>query len=121
MANAVLPLGKGVRAAVTRMSQSGAVDAFAIQGMCHVLSQYILSLELKKANYSHDCSGVCGRRLAAAGTRHTLLAFIHHPALTPQQLLTSVQARRKPKIAKGARDIMPEQMIIRQKGASCFI
>jgi hypothetical protein len=32
-----------------------------------------------------------------------------------QQLLGAVQARRKPKIAKGARDIMPEQMIIRQK------
>jgi histidyl-tRNA synthetase len=31
-------------------------------------------------------------------------------------LLGAVQARRKPKIAKGARDIMPEQMIIRQKG-----
>jgi hypothetical protein len=36
-----------------------------------------------------------------------------------QQLLSAVQARRKPKIAKGARDIMPEQMIIRQKGAEC--
>jgi hypothetical protein len=77
----------------------------------------MLSFELQKADYSYDCSGVCGRRLAAAGS---LLAFIHHPALTRQQLLTSVQARRKPKIAKGARDIMPEQMIIRQKGASCF-
>lgn len=37
-------------------------------------------------------------------------------ALTLLQLLGAVQARRKPKIAKGARDIMPEQMIIRQKG-----
>jgi hypothetical protein len=36
-----------------------------------------------------------------------------------QQLLSAVQARRKPKIAKGARDIMPEQMIIRQKGVEC--
>jgi hypothetical protein len=34
-------------------------------------------------------------------------------------LLSAVQARRKPKIAKGARDIMPEQMIIRQKGTHC--
>jgi histidyl-tRNA synthetase len=35
--------------------------------------------------------------------------------LTLRQLLGAVQARRKPKIAKGARDIMPEQMIIRQR------
>jgi histidyl-tRNA synthetase len=72
IANAVLPLGKGVRAALARIGESGACAAFAVQA-------------------------------AVAGVDWL------------QQLLSAVQARRKPKIAKGARDIMPEQMIIRQK------
>lgn len=42
MANAVLPLGKGVRAAVTRMGEKGAADAFAIQGTATALSQFLL-------------------------------------------------------------------------------
>jgi hypothetical protein len=40
MANAVLPLGKGVRTAVTRMNERGAADAFAIQGTRNVLLHY---------------------------------------------------------------------------------
>ena len=40
MANAVLPLGKGVRAAVTRMGEKGAADAFAIQGTAAALSHF---------------------------------------------------------------------------------
>ena len=32
MANAVLPLGKGVRAAIGHVTSKGAADAFAVQG-----------------------------------------------------------------------------------------
>jgi hypothetical protein len=76
IANAVLPLGKGVRASIARIGEAGAEAAFAIQGeRAHVIPARVLvcgsSFHSPAPAFFYsflfNCSGIGWRGLAAAG------------------------------------------------------